>query len=95
MAPDDILSASQFASLQEVSKGIFRGPIPNADAVRLVELRLIYRLLGDFRLTTAGQNAITGKWAKFLRLAVWAPCDSSRGKASERTGPKRNQLPAS
>jgi len=55
MAPDDTLSASELASLQEIAKGIYHFAIPEADAARLVELRFIYRLLGDLRVTTAGR----------------------------------------
>jgi hypothetical protein len=58
MATDDTLSASEFASLQEIAKGLLHGSIPEADAARLVELRFIYRLLGDFRMTTAGRARI-------------------------------------
>ena len=55
MAIDNTLSASELASLQEIAKGLSHGSIPEADAVRLVELRLIYRLLGDLRMTSAGR----------------------------------------
>jgi hypothetical protein len=55
MATDDTLSASELTSLQEIAKGLLHGSIPEADAARLVELRLIYRLLGDLRMTTAGR----------------------------------------
>jgi hypothetical protein len=55
MAPDDTLSASELASLQEIAKGIYHFSIPEADAARLLELRFIYRLLGDLRVTTAGR----------------------------------------
>jgi hypothetical protein len=55
MATDDALSASELTSLQEIGKGLGHGSIPETDALRLLELRLIYRLLGDLRVTTAGR----------------------------------------
>jgi len=55
MATDERLSASELASLQEIAKGIYRHSIPEVDAARLIELRFIYRLLGDLRMTTAGR----------------------------------------
>jgi hypothetical protein len=55
MAAVNTLSASELSSLHEIAKGLLHGAIPEADAVRLVELRLIYRLLGDLRMTTAGR----------------------------------------
>jgi hypothetical protein len=55
MTTHDTLSASELGSLREVAKGVRHGPIPEADALRLLELRLIYRLLGDLRMTTAGR----------------------------------------
>ena len=60
MATNDTLSASELVSLLEISKGFFHGSIPEVDAVRLVELRLIYSLLGDLRITTAGRNRAAG-----------------------------------
>jgi|SRR5579859_1274323 len=55
MTTGDILTHSELASLQEIGRGLRHGSIPEADALRLVELRLIYRLLGDLRMTTAGR----------------------------------------
>jgi len=52
------LSDSEFASLQEIGKGLQHSAIPEGDAVRLLELRLIYKLLGDHRITAAGRARI-------------------------------------
>lgn len=53
-----ILSNSQFASLQEIGKGLIHGPVADSDALRLLELNLIYKLLGSLRITTAGRDRI-------------------------------------
>jgi hypothetical protein len=42
-------------SLQEVARGPFQEPICAADSARLLQLKLIYRLLGDLRITAAGR----------------------------------------
>ena len=55
MTTHDILSASELDSLREVAKGSRHGPIPEADAMRLLDLRLIYSLFGDLHMTTAGR----------------------------------------
>jgi hypothetical protein len=55
MTTHDILSASELVSLREVAKGARHGPIPKADALRLLDLRLIYSLFGDLHMTTAGR----------------------------------------
>jgi hypothetical protein len=52
------LSTGEFASLQEVAKGFDQTPIPEADALRLLELHLIYKLLGMLRMTGAGRARI-------------------------------------
>ena len=52
------LSPDEFASLQEVAKGFDQRPIPEVDAVRLLELDLIYKLLGLLRMTGAGRARI-------------------------------------
>jgi hypothetical protein len=48
MATDETLSASEMASLQEIANRLLHGSIPETDAVRLIELSLIYGLLGIF-----------------------------------------------
>jgi len=55
MTTGDILTVSELASLQEIGRGLRHGSIPEADALRLLELRLIYKLLRDLRMTTAGR----------------------------------------
>jgi len=62
MTTHGTLSGSELASLCEVAKGAHHGPIPEADALRLLDLGLVYRLLGDVRVTTAGRiRASLGK----------------------------------
>ena len=55
MGVSEPLSVSELASLQEVAKGFDHGSIPVGDATRLLELKLIYKLLGELRLTAAGR----------------------------------------
>ena len=55
MPAGEVLSASEFASLREITRGFGHGAIPETDALRLIELRFIYMLLGDLRITTAGR----------------------------------------
>ena len=52
---DEALSHSELASLQEIGRGLRHESIPHVDAIRLLELHLIYKLLGDLRITTAGR----------------------------------------
>jgi hypothetical protein len=52
------LTAAEFGSVQEVAKGINQGVIPGEHSVRLLELRLVYKLLGDLRITAAGRTRI-------------------------------------
>ena len=59
MTTDDALSASQFASLTEVGRTFLHNQIPSQDAELLLERRLIYRLLGSFRITAAGRTRLT------------------------------------
>jgi hypothetical protein len=53
-----VLSPGEFASLQEVAEGFDQRPIPEADALRLLELDLIYKFLGFLRMTGAGRERI-------------------------------------
>jgi hypothetical protein len=55
MSGEPRLSVSEFASLGEVAKGVAHGTIPAADGVTLLELRLIYKLIGETRITMAGK----------------------------------------
>jgi hypothetical protein len=55
MLGESRLSTSEFASLVEVGKGFSHGCIPAADGAKLLEMRLIYKLLGENRLTVAGR----------------------------------------
>lgn len=58
MSASNYLSATEFASLQEVGRGIGHGGIPETHSLRLMDLRLIYRLLGSLCITTAGKVRI-------------------------------------
>ena len=52
------VSDSELLSLREIAKGFNKGPISHTDAVRLLELNLVYCLLGDLRLTTQGRSRL-------------------------------------
>jgi hypothetical protein len=54
------LSPSQFAALQEIGSSSVHAAIPAADAARLLELKLAYRLLGEIRITTEGRKRLAG-----------------------------------
>jgi hypothetical protein len=54
MLANSYLSVTEFASLQEVARGIGNGGIPERHSLRLMQLRLIYRMLGSLRITPAG-----------------------------------------
>ena len=58
MSASNYLSATEFASLREVGSGIGHGGIPESHSLRLMDLRLIYRLLGSLCITTAGKARI-------------------------------------
>jgi hypothetical protein len=58
MPANSYLSAAEFASLQEVARGIGHGGIPESHRLRLMDLGLIYTLLGSLRITTAGRMRI-------------------------------------
>jgi hypothetical protein len=55
---DNSLSPAQFASLAEIGRTFLHDVIPSEDSTLLQERGLIYRLLGSFRLTTAGRNRL-------------------------------------
>jgi hypothetical protein len=49
------LSRGEVLSLQEVGKGVHQGCVSSQHAARLIELKLVYRLLGELRITAAGR----------------------------------------
>jgi hypothetical protein len=51
-------SEEELLSLREIAKGFNKGPIPHAHALRLLELKMVYSLLGDLRLTTLGRTSL-------------------------------------
>jgi hypothetical protein len=55
MSSASALSVSEFASLTEVGSFFLHKAIPAADATRLLDMRLIYNLLGSHRITKAGR----------------------------------------
>jgi hypothetical protein len=58
MSASSYLSVTEFASLQEVGRGIGHAGIPESHGLRLLDLQLIYRLLGSLHITTAGRVRI-------------------------------------
>ena len=52
------LSADEFASLREVSKGEAQGEIPQLHGERLVGLGYAVRRLGELGLTASGQRRL-------------------------------------
>jgi hypothetical protein len=58
MSMSNYLSVTEFASLQEVGRGVGHGGIPESHSLRLTDLRLIYKLLGSLFITTAGKARI-------------------------------------
>lgn len=55
MSSVSTLSLGEFASLTEVGRTFLHDAISPNDATRLLELRLIYNLLGSVRVTKAGR----------------------------------------
>jgi len=58
MSASSYLSVTEFASLQEVGTGFHHDAIPESHCLRLMDLHLIYNLLGSLRITTAGRVRI-------------------------------------
>lgn len=58
MIADAPLSQLEFASLQEVAKGFNQRGIPIEHRSRLIELHLIYNLIGGLRITAEGNARI-------------------------------------
>jgi hypothetical protein len=54
------LSPEEFTSLLEVAKGFNQDCIPLDHAQRLIDLKLIYKLLGFLNITGAGRARIAG-----------------------------------
>lgn len=52
------LSPDELFSLKEIGKSFLHKHIPDAHAEHLLELRLIYRLLGTYRITGAGKELL-------------------------------------
>jgi hypothetical protein len=60
MAATAALSASEFASLKVIGASFDHSSVSKSDALRLLELNLVYRLLGSLRVTRAGRIRIAG-----------------------------------
>lgn len=58
MSASSYLTVTELASLREVAKDFNQGPVPTADALRLLDLNLVYKLLGDLRITSTGRVRI-------------------------------------
>ena len=58
MVAPPTLSASEFASLKAIGASFDHSTVTEPDAVRLVELKFIYRLFGALRITHAGRARI-------------------------------------
>jgi hypothetical protein len=56
--PQGQFTVAEFTSLVEVSTGFAHESIPVSHRVRLLELGLIYNLLGSERMTTAGRARV-------------------------------------
>jgi len=56
MATQIELSEIELASLREVARGFDQRGIPDNHSRKLIELRLIYKLLGSLRITSAGRR---------------------------------------
>jgi hypothetical protein len=56
MATHIDLSENEFAALQEVARGFDQRSIPESHRRKLIDLRLIYKLLGGLRMTAAGRR---------------------------------------
>lgn len=52
------LSESEWASLAEVGTGFCHAPIPVDHAQRLLDLKLIYSLLGSYRIMRSGRDML-------------------------------------
>jgi hypothetical protein len=58
MSASHYLSVIEFGSLEEVGSGITHAGIPMNHGRRLMDLGLVYSLLGNLRITTAGKTRI-------------------------------------
>ena len=61
MAENAILSEAEYASLQEINRGLFQRRIPADHADRLLSLKFIYRLLGDLKITAKGRAVLDSR----------------------------------
>jgi hypothetical protein len=58
MSMQSSLTPSELISLKEVSRGPFQAAIPQADGSRLLQLKLVYKMLGELRITMAGRDRL-------------------------------------
>lgn len=54
------LTKTELASLHEVAKGLEQRAIPDNHSRKLIDLRLIYKLLSALRITSAGRRVLAG-----------------------------------
>ena len=55
------LSREELGALREVASGIVHKPIAPSHAEKLLRLKLIYRLLGSYRVTFEGRQRLQEK----------------------------------
>ena len=60
MATSPHLSEPEWAALAEVATGFCHAPIPADHAQRLLDLKLIYSLLGSYRIMSSGRDMLRG-----------------------------------
>ena len=60
MTTSPYLSKPEWESLAEVGTGFCHAAIPADHAKRLLELRLIYSLLGNYRIMSSGREMLRG-----------------------------------
>ena len=56
MSKNYALTPEELKSLEEIARGILHAPIPEHHAKTLMKERLIYSLLGSYRLTADGRE---------------------------------------
>lgn len=58
MCTDSALTDEEFAALREIGRGPMHDRIPREIGMRLIELGLAYRLLGEIRITSDGRRRL-------------------------------------
>lgn len=58
MFKDEQLSDTELTSLKEIAKGVHQRPVSTEHAQRLLDLKLVYKILGDLRITAKGRSVV-------------------------------------